>query len=317
MKRIMNSNRSILLPMGENNPYLDKSTLAAFVVAVIVLGVNFVAVRFSNQELPPFWGAALRFTIAAFLLFIILRLRNIPLPHGAALTGAALFGLFSFAISYAFLYWGLTQVSSGLASVLFATIPLFTQLIASLIGQERLTWRGILGATIVIAGIAVVFLEQLRFDVPLIYQGAVLAAVLSTALSGIVVKHYPRSHPVSTNVIGMGVGAILLLVLSFLTGEMKSLPSMSATWLALGWLVFSSIVGFILIVWLLARWSATATSYIGVLTPLVTVVVASLLAAERPTLTFLGGSLLVIVGVYVGALSTQGAPQTRSVRADG
>ena len=303
--------------MTENNPQLDKSTLAAFMVAVIVLGVNFVAVRFSNQELPPFWGAALRFTIAAILLFIILRLRNIPLPHGAALTGAALFGLFSFAISYAFLYWGLTRVSSGLASVLFATIPLFTQLIASLIGQERLTWRGILGATIVIAGIAVVFLEQLRFDVPLIYQGAVLAGVLSTALSGIVVKHYPRSHPVSTNVIGMSVGAVLLLVLSFLTGEMKSLPSISATWLALGWLVFSSIVGFILIVWLLARWSATATSYIGVLTPLVTVVVASLLAAERPTLTFLGGSLLVIVGVYVGALSTQGAPQTRSVRADG
>jgi drug/metabolite transporter (DMT)-like permease len=302
--------------MTESNPHLDRSTLAAFVVAVIVLGVNFVAVRFSNQELPPFWGAALRFTIAAVLLFIILRLRNLPLPQGAALTGAVLFGLFSFAISYAFLYWGLTRVSSGLASVLFATIPLFTQLIASLIGQERLTWRGMLGATIVIAGIAVVFLEQLRFDVPLIYQGAVLAAVLSTALSGIVVKHYPRSHPVSTNVIGMGVGAILLLVLSFLTGETKSLPSLSATWLALGWLVFSSIIGFILIVWLLARWSATATSYIGVLTPLVTVVVASLLAAERPTLTFLGGSLLVIVGVYVGALSPQSTQPARSVRAD-
>ncbi len=313
----MNSNRSILLRMAENNPHVDKSTLAAFVVAVIVLGVNFVAVRFSNQELPPFWGAALRFIIASVLLFMVVRWWNIPLPRGKSLTGAALFGLFSFAISYAFLYWGLTRVSSGLASVLFATIPFATQLIASWIGQERLTWRGMLGAMIVVAGIAVVFLEQLRFDVPLIYQGAILAAVISSALSGIVVRHYPRSHPVSTNVIGMGVGAILLLVLSFLIGETKALPSLPATWLALGWLVFSSIVGFVLIVWLLARWSAPATSYIGVLTPLVTVVVASLLAAETPTLTFLGGSLLVIVGVYVGALSSQGTQQARSVRADG
>jgi drug/metabolite transporter (DMT)-like permease len=302
--------------MAENNPNPDKSTLAAFAVAVIFLGVNFVAVRFSNQELPPFWGAALRFLIASILLFGIVRLRQIPLPRGKALTGAALFGLFSFAISYAFLYWGLTRVSSGLASVLFATIPLVTQLIAAMIGQERLTWKGMLGASIVITGIAVVFLEQLKFDVPLIYLGAILAAVASSALSGIVVKYYPKSHPVSTNVIGMGVGALLLLVLSFFTGEAKNLPALPSTWLALGWLVLSSIVGFVLIVWLLSRWSATATSYIGVLTPLVTVAVASLLAGETPTITFLWGSLLVLSGVYVGALSSQGSQETRSIRAD-
>jgi drug/metabolite transporter (DMT)-like permease len=303
--------------MVENNPKLDKSTFAAFVVAVIFLGVNFVAVRFSNQELPPFWGAALRFMIASILLFSIVRLRNIPLPQGAALTGAVLFGLFSFAISYAFLYWGLTRVSSGMASVMFATIPLITQLVASLIGQERLTGKGMLGATIVIAGIAVVFMEQLKFDIPFTYLGAILLGVVSSALSGIVVKYYPKSHPVSTNFVGMGVGAILLLVLSSFTREMKSLPSLPTTWLALGWLVLSSIVGFVLIVWLLSRWSATATSYIGVLTPLVTVVVASLLAAETPTLTFLAGSALVLLGVYVGALSPQRAHQAHSIRADG
>jgi drug/metabolite transporter (DMT)-like permease len=303
--------------MAENNPTFDKSTLAAFVVAVIVLGVNFVAVRFSNQELPPFWGAALRFVIASLFLFALLRLRSIPLPHGAALTGAVLFGLFSFAISYAFLYWGLTRVRSGMASVLFATIPLVTQLMASMIGQERLTWRGMLGAGIVIAGVAVVFGEQLQFDVPLIHMGAILGGVISSALSGIIVKQYPKSHPLSTNAVGMGVGAILLLVLSLFTGESKSLPSLPATWLALAWLVFSSIVGFVLIVWLLSRWSATGTSYIAVLTPLVTVVVASLLAAETPSLTFLAGSLFVLLGVYIGALSSQESRPVRSIRADG
>ena len=303
--------------MAENNSNPDRLAVIAFVVAVIVLGVNFVAVRFSNQELPPFWGASLRFIVASILLFVIVRLRKIPLPKGAALTGSVLFGLFSFAISYGFLYWGLTRVSAGMASVMFATIPLITQLIASLIGQERLKWRGMLGALIVIAGISVVFVEQLRFDVPLVYLGSVLAGVVSSALSGIVVKYFPRSHPVSTNVVGMGLGAILLLVLSIFSGETQTLPALPSTWLAVGWLVFSSIVGFVLIVWLLSRWSATATSYIGVLTPLVTVVAASLLAAETPTVTFLGGSLLVLLGVYVGALSSQGVQETRSIRADG
>ena len=308
-----------MVQMSGESQSLNRSTLAAFVTAVIVLGVNFVAVRFSNQDLPPFWGASLRFIVASILLFGITRLRNLALPQGRALTGAVLYGLFSFAISYGFLYWGLTRVSSGMASVTFATIPLVTQLVASLIGQERLTWKGMLGATIVIAGIAVVFIEQLRFDIPLIYLGSVLLGVVSSALSGIVVKYYPKSHPVSTNVIGMSVGAILLLTVSFLTGEARGLPSLPATWLALGWLVFSSIVGFVLIVWLLSRWTATATSYVGVCTPLVTVVAASLLAGETPTLTFLAGSVLVLAGVYVGALSSerQGSSRARSVRADG
>lgn len=294
----------------ENRIGPDRATLAAFATAVVFLGVNFVAVRISNQELPPFWGSSLRFMAACVLLFSLVRLRKISLPRGRALTGAVWFGLFSFAISYGFLYWGLTQVSAGMASVTFATIPLITQLIASLIGQEILTWRGILGAMIVIAGIGIVFYEQLRFDIPFVYLGAVLAGVVSSALSGIVVKHFPKSHPLSTNVVGMGVGALVLLIFSFLVGETMSLPDLSSTWLALGWLVMSSIVGFVIIVWLLARWSATATSYIGVLTPLVTVIAASLLTGETPTLTFLAGSFLVLVGVYVGALSAPRAGQS-------
>jgi drug/metabolite transporter (DMT)-like permease len=301
----------------ENQPRLDRNTLIAFLAAVIFLGVNFVAVRFSNQELPPFWGASLRFIIASSLLFGIVRLRGISLPQGRALTGASLFGVFSFALNFGFLYWALTRVSAGTASVMFATIPLFTQLIAALIGQEKLTFRGLLGALIVITGISVVFLEQLRFDVPFVYLGAVLGGVICAALSGIIVRHYPRSNPLATNVVGMGIAAVLLLLLSLLTGEARGLPSLPSTWLALSWLVLSSIVGFVLIVWLLSRWSATATSYVGVLTPLVTVVAAALLGGETPTLTFLAGSVLVLIGVYVGALAPQGTPQARSVRADG
>jgi drug/metabolite transporter (DMT)-like permease len=303
--------------MVENNSKSATSTYLAFVIAVIFLGVNFVAVRFSNQELAPFWGASLRFMIASILLIGIVHMRGIPLPRGEALTGAALFGLFSFALNFGFLYWALTRVSAGTASVMFATIPLITQLIASLVGQERLTWRGLLGSLIVMTGIGVVFIEQLRFDVPFAYLGAVLAGVLCAALSGIIVRHFPRSDPMATNVVGMGLAAVLLFFMSVLMGETWGLPSLLSTWLALGWLILSSIVGFVLIVWLLARWSATATSYIGVCTPLVTVVVASLLAGETPTITFLAGSLLVLAGVYIGALAPQGSPQARSVRADG
>ena len=283
----------------------NKLTLSAFVIVVLFLGVNFVAVKFSNQELAPFWGASLRFIIASILLFGIVRIRNIPLPAGAAWIGATLFGLLAFTLNFGFLYWALTRVSAGMASVMFASIPLITLLIASTIGMERITGRGILGAVIVMGGIGLVFAEQLRFDIPLIYLAAVLIAVISAAASGIVVKYFPRSHPIATNAVGMSVAAILLLVVSIVVGEARRLPTLTATWLALGWLVASSIVGFVLMVWILSRWTATATSYIGVLTPLVTVAAASILAGENPTPMFLLGGLFVLSGVYVGALSSQ------------
>jgi drug/metabolite transporter (DMT)-like permease len=129
--------------------------------------------------------------------------------------------------------------------------------------------------------------------------------VVSAAASGIVVKYFPRSHPIATNAVGMSVAAIILLALSIVVGESLRLPALTPTWLALGWLVTSSIVGFVLMVWILSRWTATATSYIGVLTPLVTVAVASVLANESPTPTFLIGGLFVLLGVYVGAMSSQ------------
>ena len=287
-------------------------TLAAFLTAVLFLGVNFVAVRFSNMELPPFWGASLRFFIASSILFGIMRLRNIPLPVGPGLTGATLYGLFGFALTYGFLYWALTRVGAGTASVMFATIPLVTLLISSIMGMERITGRSLFGAMAVIAGVGLVFVEQLKFDIPFFYFAAVLLAVTSSSLSGIVVKYFPRSHPIATNTVGMGIGAILLLMPSLYFGETIQLPRLSATWLALGWLITSSIVAFVLIVWLLSRWSATATSYIGVLTPLVTIATAFLLTGEQPSPTFLGGALFVLLGVYAGVLTSQPAANRSS-----
>jgi len=81
----------------------DRATLLAFAVAVLVGGLNFVAVRFSNRELPPFEGAALRFAAASLLFLAYVRMRDIALPRGRSLIGAVLFGLLGFSGAYALL----------------------------------------------------------------------------------------------------------------------------------------------------------------------------------------------------------------------
>jgi drug/metabolite transporter (DMT)-like permease len=292
----------------------DAVTLAAFAVMAIIAGSNFVAVRFSNQELPPFWGATLRFAIACALFFLVMRWRHAAVPRGRALAGVALYGALGFGASYALMYWALVSVTAGLAAVLVALVPLLTFFLAIAHGLERFRLRGLVGAVIAVAGIAVVFAEQLGGRVEIGPLLACIAAAVCVAESAVVAKLFPRVDPAATNAVGMLTGLAILAPLSLVAAETWTLPQRSDTIMALLYLVTIGSVGlFGLFLYVLRRWTATATSYLLVVSPLVTVAVASLLAGEHVTAQFAVGALLVAAGVYVGALrgvASRGSPDT-------
>lgn len=283
---------------------VDRVALAAFVVAVLVLGGNPVGVRFSNRELAPFFGAALRFAVSAAVLFAILALRRTSLPRGRALAGAVVYGLGQYFLNFALIYWGLVEVPAGMFAVVFATLPLWTIFLASAAGLERLSARNVLGTLVAVAGLAIVFASEISGNVPLLRVGAIVAGAFFAAGTGVIVKAFPRTSPVATNAVGTLVGTPLLLVLSAVAGEHWALPQQSATWLAFAFLVFSTVVGFVTITFVILRWTPSAAAYQVTLSPIVTVILATLLASETfgPGL-FVGGAV-VLVGVVIGALAT-------------
>jgi drug/metabolite transporter (DMT)-like permease len=134
---------------------LANSPVVAFALLVLIGGSNAVAVRFSNLELPPFWGAAIRFASAGLIFWIIVLGRRIALPKGRALIGTLLYGLLAIGAAYAFLYWGLVRVQAGLTMVVLAFVPLMTLFSALAHGLETFRWRGLIGTLISIAGILV------------------------------------------------------------------------------------------------------------------------------------------------------------------
>jgi len=76
----------------------DRLTLAAFGAAVLIGGSNFVAVKFSNAELAPMYGAAVRFTAAAIVFLLLGWALSLPLPRGRALLGSAVYGALNFGV---------------------------------------------------------------------------------------------------------------------------------------------------------------------------------------------------------------------------
>ncbi len=112
-----------------------------------------------------------------------------------------------------------------------------------------------------------------------------------------------------TNGLAMAIGTPPLFAISALAGETWSVPGRSSTWWALGYLVLLGSVGlFALFLFVLRRWTASGTSYQFVLIPVVAVLVGTLLAREPVSGVVLVGGLIVVAGVYVGALAHRGPP---------
>lgn len=286
--------------------------MAAFVAAIVVGGSNFVAVRFMNAEIPPFFGSGARFIIAALIFFALMRLGRVPFPYGAALIGALVYGVVGFAISYAFAYTGLQQVPAGTASVVIASVPLLTAFLAVAHRTERLRWRVIAGALIGIAGVALVFFEQLSASVPALYLLAMVGNAAAAAEANVLLNRFPRTHPISTNAIATLVGGVLLLAASFVLGESHALPKQPGTWAVFAYIATLGTVGlFIPVVYLVNNWSASAASYVLLGAPIVAISIGAVLLGEMVTPFFLVGAVIVAIGVYVGALMP-GARSTRT-----
>jgi len=222
--------------------------LIAFIISVILGGNNAIAVRYSNVELPPFFGAAIRFAAATLILFLIVLALRLPIPAGRSLVGALIFGALQFGLSYALIYWSLLQVPAGLFQVLLALVPLMTFLLAIAHGQESFQWRVMAGGLFAVGGIAIIFGDSLGGNVPLLSMLAVILAAAFIAESVVLLKTFPQTHPITTNAFAMGIGALILFAISMFVGETPRLPSLPATWTALLYLIlFGSVGMFVLI----------------------------------------------------------------------
>jgi len=280
-----------------------RGTLVAFLVGSVLSSGNPIAVKFSNVELDPLWGATLRFTLAAALMLVVMRALGLRFPRGRALLGAVLYGVFNFGLAFACLFYALVELGAGFLQILLAVIPLITLLLVVVQRLERLRVSAVAGA--VIAFVGVLLMSQIALDAS-ISIGTILvamAAAFCLAEGAVLVRVFPPEHPVSLNAVGMTVGAAVLFVGSLLAGNEMVLPRLGETWLAMAYMVvIGSGIVFILWVFVLKRWDASRAAYNFVLLPPITLVFSNLITGEEVGVELILGGVLILIGVYIGAL---------------
>jgi drug/metabolite transporter (DMT)-like permease len=281
----------------------ERVALGSFLTTSVLAGANAVGIRFSNRELDPLWGAALRFSLAALVLLGLMAGLRLTPPRGRALAGAALFGALNFAAAFGLAYLALVRLHAGFGQVLLSLVPLATLLLAAVWRQERLTAPAVAGTLTALAGVAVMSWAALGGPVPLPYLLAAIGSACCLAQAAVVVRGFPPVHPVTMNAVGMTVGAALLLVGSALRGDAWTLPERAETWAAIGYLILAgSVAVFLLYLVVLQHWPASRASYVMVLIPFVTVLLSARLDDEPIGTGLLLGGPLILAGVYVGAL---------------
>lgn len=270
--------------------------------AVLASG-NGVAIRFLNRELDPLWGQSLRFALAASLMLLVALASRPPFPRGRALAGAVLFGVFQFAGAFGFYSWSLLEIQAGLGQTLLALVPLATIGLAVAQRQERVRFATLIGALIGLFGVALLSADQLNGDVSVGSLWAVLASILCFAQALVIVRRFPSTHPVALNTVGIGVSVPALLGAAVIAEESMTIPQRPESWVALIYVAaVGSVVVFLLHIYVAQHWGASRTAYVMVVVPFFTVALSAWLDGERISTRLVAGGLLVIIGVWVGAL---------------
>jgi drug/metabolite transporter (DMT)-like permease len=279
----------------------------ALLFMVVIWAVNFSVAKLALEELSPLAFNALRFPLAAALLYLIMRHRGvIPRPARTDLPRVVAVGLLGNLLYQMFFIFGLDRTRAGNASLLLASTPIITALLSAALGHERVKPRVWLGVIATFGGILLVVLggrsqmeagrETLVGD--LIMFGASVAWAFYTVGSRPLVERY-GALPVTAWTLWIGTAGIVLAGLrDALNVSWQTVPAL--TWVAVLYAGVLSI-GVAYIIWYygVQKLGNTRTAAYSNLTPAIALLVAWVWLGEVPTAAQLAGLVVILSGVTV------------------
>jgi drug/metabolite transporter (DMT)-like permease len=275
----------------------------AYTLLCLIWGSTWLVIKVGYGDLGPFNVAAVRFLLAGLLFVLLVPILGARWPQGRGEWLLVLWvGAILFAADYGLIYWAEQRLDSGLTAIIFAVLPVMTSVAAHFyLDTERLTTQKLLGTVIAFSGVVTLFADHTTIDTS---QNRSMAAVLVAALCAtttmLATKRYgSKLHPAALNAPAMLIGAVILFIVAWVSGEDLRLPSGGAVGAVLYLALAGSVVAFLIFFWLLKTWTATTMSLINVVTPLVAIVLGFLFRAERPTAWTGVGGTLILAGVLL------------------
>jgi len=267
----------------------------------LIWGSTWLFIKLGLDDLPPFTFAGIRFVIASAILFAIIKARRLSLPRTRAdWSLLAVTGVLSFSLNYGLLFWGEQYISSGLAALLQVTIPAFGLIFAHYyLPGERMTPAKIFGIVMGVAGVGVVFSNQLSVAGPRALAGCaalVVGSACAAAANVLVKKDGAKLDPAILAGGQMFFGLIPLLVIGIpLEGNPLQFHWTRMAVISLFYLaIVGSVAAFLLYYWLVQHMDVTKTMLVALVTPVIAVTLGVMVLHEELNWrTFAGGAMII------------------------
>ena len=279
---------------------------AAWLMLCVVWSSTWLVIRIGLKDLPPVSFVAWRFVVAVLVLVAISIGRTGLLPQRRSdYLVLAVTGLLMFSLNYTLLFWGELHVSSGLAAVIQASIPIFGMIFAHwMLPDEPLRWQRLAGALVAIGGVAIICARLLSFNGWLAFLGGlgITVGAASAAFSNVWLK--ARKMELAPSMLAawqMFFGIIPLIFLGLtIDGNPLSLHWSLRALLCLFYLaVIGSSFTFLLLYWLMPRMSVTNLQTISLITPPGAIALGWAFGDERLSAWSLLGAAFVLLGVWM------------------
>jgi drug/metabolite transporter (DMT)-like permease len=285
----------------------------------LLWGGSFFFSKIAVGELPPFTVVLCRVVLAALVLNVAVLLGGRRMPVDRCPWSAFfVMGLLNNVIPFSLIFWGQTQIASGLAAILNATTPLFTVLVAhAATKDEKLTASRLFGVLAGVVGVAVMIGPGAFAEGSTLAKIAVLGAALSYAFAAIWGRRFRGLPPVITATGQLSASALVMAPVALLIDQPWSLsfPSPRVVWALIALALLSTAAGYIVYFTLLARAGATNVLLVTLLIPPSALLLGALFLAESVEprdlvgLAFIAGGLAAIDGRPFRWLRSRVLPQ--------
>ncbi len=287
----------------------------AILIAVFVWGISFVNIRVAVQVLPAMTLGGLRFAIASVLLFIVMRLRKESLAlQREDFLNVFIAGAVGITIYFYFENNGVKYTSASAASLIIASIPVFSVIIESLIYKKAVSPRTIISLALSVIGVCLVVgldIEALLgsgyLKGYLMMGGAVVSWVAYSVASTPLFEKYSQLKVIFWQAI-IGLACFIPFALMEQTVWADVTREIWIHVVILG--VFASAIGFWVYLCALDILGIGESSYYLNLIPVVTIIAGYFYLGETLSMIQLVGGLVIIASVFMISASGKGDGNT-------
>jgi drug/metabolite transporter (DMT)-like permease len=275
-----------------------------FLLLGAIWSSSFMWIKIALQEVGPITLVAFRASFGLIFGIVVILIQRVRFPRSLKTWSALLLlGLTNVAIPFFLISWGEQSIDSGVASILDATVPLFTILIAHfLLKDDKMTMPKVLGLLVGFAGVVVLMSADITSSKNSVTgQAAVVLASAFYAISSILVRKQPEDVPGILRSAVPLVSASALMWLAALTVESPvKVPSLGLTWTALLFMgVFGSGLALVMAYYLIHEIGPTRTTMVTYLFPLGGVILGVAILHEPLTWQLIAGAVLIIASLVV------------------